>query len=154
MVPTLFAKVGCRPGSSLRVDLDRLFEGVFGDGSGAAGPTALFTKGAFAPAMDLKEREDAYVAEIEIPGMKPEDFQVEVQDGVLSIRGERKQETEEKTRQWHRTERVYGSLERRVALPSSVDAEKVEAAYKDGVLTVTVPKSPVAKPKSIQVKVK
>lgn len=154
MLSTLFARVGRSPDSSVRVDLDRLFEGVFGDGSGVAAPAALFSKGGFAPAMDLKEREDAYVAEIEMPGMKPDDFKVEVQDGVLSIRGERKQETEEKTKQWHRSERVYGSFERRVALPSSVDAEKVEAAYKDGVLTVTIPKSPEAKPKSIQVKVK
>jgi HSP20 family protein len=107
-----------------------------------------------APAMDVKERDDAYVAELELPGMKAEEFKIEVQEGVLSIRGERKLEKEEKTKRWHRTERLYGSFERRIALPNSVVAEKVDASYKDGVLTVTVPKSPDVKPKTIQVKTK
>ena len=117
-------------------------------------PPALLSTKDFAPVMDLKERDDAFVAELEMPGMKAEDFKVEVLEGVLSIRGERKQEKEEKTKRWHRTERLYGSFERRVALPNQVDADKVDASYKDGVLTVTVPKAPGVKPKTIQVKVK
>ena len=154
MLPTLFRKEERSPVTSLRGELDRLFEDFFGDGFGVAAPAALFANKGFAPVMDLKEREDAYVAELEMPGMKADDFKVEVLEGVLSIRGERKHEAEEKTKRWHRTERVYGSFERRVALPSTVDAERVDAAYKDGVLTVTVPKSPGAKPKTIQVKAK
>jgi HSP20 family protein len=153
MLPTLFRKEERNPVASLRGELDRLFEDFFGDGLVAAAP-ALFASKGFAPVMDVKEREDAYVAEVEMPGMKPEDFKIEVLEGVLSIRGERRQEKEEKTKRWHRTERVYGSFERRIALPSSVDAEKVDAAYKDGILTVTVPKAPGAKAKTIQVKAK
>jgi HSP20 family protein len=154
MLSMLFRKAERPQGAALRVDLDRFCQDFFGDGIGCATPSASFADKGFAPAMDLKEREDAYVAEIEMPGMKAEDFHVEVLDGVLSIRGERKQETEEKTKQWHRSERVYGSFERRIELPSAVDAEKVEAVYKDGILTVTVPKAPGAKPRTIQVQVK
>ena len=159
MLPTLFRKEERNPVTSLRGELDRLFEDFFGDGFAAgATPALLATPGRaamnLAPAMDVKERDDAYVAELELPGMNAEDFKVEVQEGVLSIRGERKLEKEEKTKRWHRTERLYGSFERRVSLPNSVDAEKVDASYKDGVLTVVVPKSPDVKPKTIQVKTK
>jgi HSP20 family protein len=153
MLPTLYRKEERNPVTSLRGELDRLFEDFFGDGFGAPITPALLATKDFAPVMDLKERDDAYVAELEMPGMKAEEFKVEVLEGVLSIRGERKQEKEEKTKRWHRTERLYGSFERRVALPNQVDAEKVDAAYKDGVLTVTVPKAPGAKPKTIQVRV-
>jgi HSP20 family protein len=153
MLPTLFRKEDRNPATSLRGELDRLFEDFFGDGFGSPISPSLIATKDFAPVMDLKERDDAYVAELEMPGMKAEDFKVEVLEGVLSIRGERKQEKEEKTKRWHRTERLYGSFERRVALPNLVDAEKVDASYKDGVLTVTVPKAPGAKPKTIQVRV-
>lgn len=153
MLPMLFRREERSPVASLRGELDRLFEDFFGEGFVAAAPASFAGKG-FAPVMDVTEREDAYVAEVEMPGMKAEDFRVEVLEGVLSIRGERRQEKEEKTRRWHRTERVYGSFERRIALPSSVDAEKVEAAYKDGVLKVTVPKTPGTKARTVPVKVK
>ena len=152
MLPTLFRKNDRSPLTSLRGEIDRLFEDYFSDGLPLPTAPVLFGTKGFVPAMDLKERDDAFVAELEMPGMKPEDFHVEVDEGVLVIRGERKQEKEEKTKQWHRTERVYGSFERHVALPSSVDAERVDASYKNGVLTVRVPKAPGSKPRTVQVK--
>jgi HSP20 family protein len=151
MLPTLFRTEERSPISSLRGQIDRLFEDFFGDGPLAA-PVARLGAQTLVPAMDVKEREDAFVAELDAPGMKAEDFKIEVQDGVLVIRGERRQEREEKTKLWHRTERVFGSFERHISLPTTVDAEKIDASYKDGLLTVTVPKSPGAKPKTITVK--
>jgi len=151
MLPTLFRTHERVPLNSLRGEIDRLFEDFFGDAVVAAPPLRLGANG-LVPAMDVKERDDAYVAELEVPGMKAEDFKVEVQEGVLVIRGERRQEKEEKTKLWHRTERVYGQFERHVGLPTAVDPEKVDAAYKDGVLTVTVPKAPGARPRTVTVK--
>ena len=154
MLPTLFRKDERRPITSLRGELDRLFDDFLGDGFLIPAAPAAFGAKVLAAPMDVTERDDAFVAELEMPGMKPEDFKIEVNDGVLLIRGERKHESEEKTKYWHRTERVHGSFERRIALPNTVDAERVDAAYKDGVLTVTVPKVPGPKPRSVQVKAK
>jgi len=142
------------PTTSLRGEFDRVFSSCLGEGFGVPSLSVALGSKSSAPAMDVTERDDAFVAELELPGMKPEDFQVELNDGVLSIRGERKQETEEKGRHFHRTERVYGSFERRIALPSAVDADKIDATYKDGVLTVTVPKLPGPKPHKVEVKAK
>lgn len=134
--------------------LFRRFEDLLGDGFHVPSVAVAFGSKTLAPAMDVIEREDAFVAELELPGMKPEDFQVELNDGVLTIRGERKQETEEKGKQFHRTERVFGSFERRIELPTAVEADKIEASYKDGVLTVTVPKVAGRKPRKVEVKAK
>jgi HSP20 family protein len=154
MLPMLFRREDRHPISSLRGELDRLFEDVLGDGFHVPSLPAAFGTKALVPAMDVTERADAYVAELELPGLKPEDFHVELQDGVLSIRGERKQEKEEKGRRFHRTERVHGSFERRIALPTAVDADQVAAAYEDGVLTVTVPKVAGPKPRRVEVQSK
>ena len=154
MLPTLFRREERHPISSLRGELDRLFEDFLGDGFHVPSlPVASGAK-ALVPAMDVTERDDAYVAELELPGMKPEEFHVELDDGVLSIRGERKQEKSEKGRHFHRTERVHGSFERRIALPSAVDAGRIDAAYENGILTVTVPKVPGPKPHKVEVKAK
>ena len=154
MLPMLFRREERHPISSLRGELDRLFEDFLGDGFHVPSLPAAFGTKALVPAMDVTERADAYVAELELPGLKPEDFHVELHDGVLSIRGERKQEKEEKGRHFHRTERVYGSFERRIALPTAVDADQVAASYKDGVLTVTVPKVAGPKPRRVEVQSK
>jgi HSP20 family protein len=154
MLPMLFRREDRHPISSLRGELDRLFEDFLGDGFHVPSLPAAFGTKALVPAMDVTERADAYVAELELPGLKPEDFHVELQDGVLSIRGERKQEKEEKGRRFHRTERVHGSFERRIALPTAVDADQVAAAYEDGVLTVTVPKVAGPKPRRVEVQSK
>ncbi|MCA9120628.1 MAG: Hsp20/alpha crystallin family protein [Planctomycetaceae bacterium] len=107
---------------------------------------------AFAPSVNFAETETGYEVSAELPGMKPEDVHVEFKDGHLWITGERKNEVEEKGKTFHRIERRYGSFRRVIAIGKEVDAEKVDATYKDGVLTVNVPKAAAAQPKRIQIK--
>jgi len=107
----------------------------------------------WAPVVDITEDEKSYVFRAELPEVKKEDVHVTVEHGVLTLSGERKFEQEEKSKKYHRIERSYGSFTRSFALPDDVDGAKVNAAYKDGVLTVTVAKSESAKPKHIEVKV-
>ena len=109
--------------------------------------------GDWSPALDAFEDKDKYTVCIEVPGLKKDDLNVTVHDGVLTISGERKTEKDVKEGTVHRTERYYGKFSRSVSLPSAVRADKVSAAYKDGVLTVEVPKAEEAKPKTIEVKV-
>ncbi len=105
------------------------------------------------PSLDAHEDKDKYTVTLEIPGMKKEDMHVSVHDGVLTVSGERKGGTETKDGTVHRRERYFGKFSRSVSLPSAVSADKVNAAYKDGVLTVEIPKAEEAKPKTIDVKV-
>jgi HSP20 family protein len=105
------------------------------------------------PAVDISESEGEYLIKAELPGVKKEDIKVTLQEGVLTIQGERKQEKEEKGRKYHRIERSYGTFMRSFTLPDSVDDSKVSAEFKDGLLYLHVPKSEKAKPKAIEVKV-
>jgi HSP20 family protein len=107
----------------------------------------------WAPAVDIQETDKEYLIKAELPEMKKEDVKVEVLDGVLTIQGERTQEKEEKDKKFHKVERSYGRFVRQFAMPTGVDAVKVLADYKDGVLNVHLPKTEAAKPKSIDVKV-
>jgi len=108
---------------------------------------------AFLPAVDIRETEDKYLLEVELAGIKKEDVHIDVKDGCLTIRGERKFEHEEKKDTYSRIERTYGSFERNFSLPEHVADDRIEAAYKDGVLTITLPKTEKAKPKEIDVKI-
>jgi HSP20 family protein len=108
--------------------------------------------GAWAPPVDIFERQDHLVIRAEVPGVQKEDMDVRIENGVLTLHGERKQETDLKEENAHRMERVYGAFTRSFSLPTSVDAAKVTATYRDGVLEVTVPKAETAKPKSIEIK--
>jgi HSP20 family protein len=105
------------------------------------------------PSVDISETEGEYQIKAEIPDVKKEDVKVTVEDGVLTIQGERKHEKEEKGRKYHRIERSYGSFVRTFSLPDVIEADKVKAEFKDGVLNLHLPKSEKAKPKSIEVKV-
>jgi HSP20 family protein len=107
----------------------------------------------WAPAIDVQETEGEYLIKADLPDVKKEDVRVELQDGMICLQGERKQEKEEKGKKFHRIERAYGRFERRLALPSEVDAQKVAAEFKDGVLRVHLPKSASVKPRSVEVKV-
>jgi len=107
----------------------------------------------WAPPVDIQETEKEYLIKAELPEMKKEDVKVEVLDGVLTIEGERAQEKEEKGKKFHKVERSYGKFVRQFALPAEVEAAKVEAEYKDGVLNVHLPKTAVAKPTTVTVKV-
>jgi len=105
------------------------------------------------PLTDITEDDKEFLVKVEAPEMKKEDVKVTVENGVLRITGERKAEKEEKDKKYHRVERSYGTFLRVFALPEGADGEKVSADYKEGVLTVHLPKTETAKPKAIEVKV-
>jgi HSP20 family protein len=108
---------------------------------------------AWAPAVDIFETENSIILKAELPGVEPNDVEVRVEDNTLYLKGERKFEKETKEENYHRIERSYGSFARSFTLPNSIDAEKVAAEYKDGLLTLTLPKHEEAKPKTIKINV-
>jgi HSP20 family protein len=134
--------------SNLRDELDTLFELPFWSNFGRQ--TQLFS--GWTPVLDLYQNNDNVVAVVELPGMRKEDIDVSLHDGMLTIGGERKSHTEE-GHQAERSERYVGKFRRSISLPTRVDASKVNATYKDGILTITLPKAEEAKPKQIQVNV-
>lgn len=107
---------------------------------------------AFVPAIDVSDDDHQYTISVELPGGRKEDVTVEVQDDVLTIRGEKKSEREEKKEKSRYVERSYGSFSRSFRLPADADAEHIDAAFKDGVLTLRLPKVEAAKPRTIAVK--
>ncbi|MFA4966421.1 MAG: Hsp20/alpha crystallin family protein [Thermoleophilia bacterium] len=106
------------------------------------------------PAVDVFDRQDAVVLKAELAGMDPDDIQIEVEDNVLTIKGERKFEEKVDNERYYRVERRFGSFQRSLALPQGVRADEIGAAYDDGILTVTVPKAEEEKPKRIEVRAK
>ena len=107
----------------------------------------------WAPAVDVQETDKEYIVKADLPDVRKEDVKVAIENGVLTLEGERKQEKEEKNKRFHRVERVYGKFVRRLALPMEIDAQKVAAEFKDGVLNVKIPKTESVKPRAIDVKV-
>ena len=105
------------------------------------------------PRVDISETENDVVIAAEVPGLKKEEINISVEDGVLTLKGERKHEDEKKEKNYHRVERAYGSFNRSFRLPPSVDAEKVHASYQDGVLKVTLPKLEKVKPRAIPIQI-
>jgi len=107
----------------------------------------------WSPRLDVRESKDAYVLYADLPGLDKKDIQVSVEEGLLSIRGERKALSDAKDDEggWHRQERSYGNFLRTVKVGDAIDAAKVQAEYKDGVLTLTLPKKEAAKPKQITI---
>ena len=105
------------------------------------------------PKVDIFEDEEGVSLRFELAGVDPKDVDIRFENGVLTLRGERKMEKEEKKENYHRVELSYGTFTRSFSLPGTIDAEKIKAESKHGVLTVLLPKKPEAKPKSIQVKV-
>jgi HSP20 family protein len=129
--------------------IDRVFDDVFRD----VMPSSNTGFNPNAMRVDISEDDKNIYIEAELPGMKKEDVKVTIEDGVLMIRGERKQETEEKKKNYHRVERVYGSFSRAFALGENIDKDKIEAKYEDGVLHLTLPKmEPVKNVKEIALK--
>jgi HSP20 family protein len=107
----------------------------------------------WSPEVDITEDEEEYLVKADLPEMKRDEINVKVENGVLLISGERKAEKEEKNKKFHRIERSYGNFMRSFTLPEDADGAKVSAEFKNGVLQVHLPKNPVAKPKTIEVKV-
>ncbi|HBS28159.1 MAG TPA: molecular chaperone [Phycisphaerales bacterium] len=138
--------------SDLHDEIDRLF-GRFVERKANGGDLLSPLSGAWAPALDVTETNGAIEIKAEVPGVTPEDIEVTVAGDVLTLKGEKREEQEESGKDFHRTERRFGSFLRRVTLPAPVDESKVNAAYKDGVLTVTLTKSPAAQTRRIPVRV-
>jgi HSP20 family protein len=116
------------------------------------GATMGNSSSTWAPAVDISERKDAYVVTVELPGIKMDDLKVTLEDGLLTIQGERYFADDSSEQQFHRVERRYGTFRRSITLPAHVLADAVEASFEDGVLQILVPKAEEAKPKRIQVR--
>lgn len=132
-------------------DMQTRLNRFFTDGPAARVEGPFFAD--WAPAVDIQETAQEYLIKAELPEMKKEDVHVNVLEGVLSIEGERAQEKEEKGKKFHKVERSYGKFVRQFSLPAEVDAAKVKAEYKDGVLNVHLPKTEAAKPTAVSVNV-
>jgi len=108
---------------------------------------------AFEPRIDVKETDKSFVIEAELPGLNKDDFKLSIENNILTLEGEKKHEHEDQNDGYYRSERSYGKFSRSFRLTEEVDSSKVNAEYKNGILTIDVPKSPKAKPKQIDVKV-
>lgn len=133
--------------STLRNEINRLFDVPFGN----LDRTEAFNS--WAPAVDLHEDKDNLIVTAELPGMRKEDIDISFHDGSLTVAGERKHEKKYGEGDTSRSERYFGRFQRTISLPKQVDVGAVKASYKDGILKVTLPKSPEAKPKQIEVSV-
>jgi len=137
---------------SLQDRMNRVFDEAYRSQRGASEEDWALG-GAWAPAVDIYEQGDSIVLKAELPGIDPKDVDIRVENNVLSLRGERKFESDVKRESCHRVERAYGAFSRSFTLPSVVDTGKIKAEYKDGVLQVTLPQKEEAKPKQISVAV-
>jgi HSP20 family protein len=130
-------------------EINKMFDGVFrstGDED--------YSFSSWAPAVDIAEHDDEYLVKVELPGVNKDEVKLTLENNILTIRGEKKQEKETKKENYHRVERSYGSFQRSFTLPAAVKSDKIDASYKDGILSVSLPKTEEAKPKQIEVKVK
>ena len=134
-------------GTGLKHEMDRLFERFF-----EAPWAELPAMGAWSPPLDLTESKDAVTVKAELPGVEAKDVAVSLEGDVLTIKGEKDQKKEEKDERQHRVERSWGAFMRSVRLPAPADGSKVTATFKNGVITVTLPKAPGAKGTTIPVK--
>lgn len=134
---------------SFRDEMDRLLDDFYG----RMAPSGEMYEGDWFPPMDLSENDGEVIACLEIPGLAKDDIKVSVQNDVLTISGEKKQEQTEEKENVHKVERTYGMFKRVLKLPAEVDSAKVKASYKDGVLKVKLPKVEAKKPKEIPIQV-
>ena len=112
-----------------------------------------FRRGVWEPAVDISETADDFQFTADLPGLTKDDVKISYEDGVITVRGEKKHEKEEKEKNFHRVERSYGVFERSFRLPNRIDVGKIEAKFKDGVLNLRLPKAEEAKPKEIPIKI-
>jgi len=125
---------------------------ALGQGDRQQGGSGRATTMAWAPALDISERKDAYLVTIELPGVEADDVEITFEDGLLTIQGERPFARDSSEQQFHRVERRYGAFRRAITLPAQVEAEQIEASFDNGVLQIVVPKMEEAKAKRIQVR--
>jgi len=143
------------PFETLRSEMNSLFDNFFGRGFGAL--PRLFgdnTSGAVVPRIDVRETDTQLTVEAELPGLDEKDVKVTLQDGVLTIRGEKSFEKKDEQADYHVMERRYGSFQRAMRIPDTVDEDKIDARFDKGVLTVTLPKRPEAAPKERLIEIK
>jgi HSP20 family protein len=133
--------------SSIQNELNRLFGRTFTPEAGEAARGASWV-----PAVDVAETQDRFVITAELPGVKPEEVDISVENSILMIQGERRFYEETKEEDYHRIERRFGSFARSVTLPSTADPEGIQASFDEGVLRIEVPKKEEAKPRKIQIK--
>ena len=136
---------------SIQDEMNRVFNDSFG-----RVPSRFDTElshSEWSPSVDISETKDEIVVKAEVPGMNKDDIKITLQDNVLTLKGERKQEKEEKDTNFYRMERYYGSFARSFSLPTVVQADKIKASYKDGILNITLPKTEEVKPKQIPIEI-
>jgi HSP20 family protein len=138
--------------ATLNQRMERLFDEMLGRGLWRTAEERPL-RGTWVPAINILEREDAIVIQADLPGLKAEDVEVTVEEGTLSIRGERKLEEVNEGETYHRVERLYGSFERTFTLPNSVDTSKIDARFKNGEMLLTLPKREESKPRAVKIKV-
>jgi HSP20 family protein len=141
----------CKPLTSFDSEINTMFDKFMRGGTADDGSSDVSH---WMPAADVAEYEDEYQVKVEIPGVSKDDVKITMQENILTIHGEKKQEKESKDSNYHRAERSYGSFQRSFTLPTSVKHDKIEASYNDGILTIALPKAEEAKPRQIEVKVK
>ena len=132
---------------SLREAMNQLVEESF------VRPAAAQSGKSFVPALDLSETAEGYLVEAALPGVKPEDVEITVENNVLTIKGETRQEVDDKQRNFHRVERRFGSFQRTIGLPTTVKADAIKADLTNGVLRLEIPKAEEVKPRKISVNV-
>jgi HSP20 family protein len=135
---------------NMQREINKMFNSFFR--SGAEEDQSLMASGWY-PAVDLAERDNDYIVKMELPGVDKTDVKVTIQGTTITVRGEKKQEKESKDSSYFRLERSYGTFERSFTLPGEVQSEKINAGYKDGILTITLPKAEPARRKAIEVRV-
>ena len=137
-------------GGELKREMERFFDRF---AEPVLEPFATMTAGAWAPTLDVSETKDAMIVTAELPGVDAKEIGIELTGDLLTLKGEKEKRTEEKEERYHRVERTYGAFLRSVRLPMAVDGSKVTATFKNGVLVVTLPKTPAAKGTTIPVKI-
>ncbi|MCJ7753534.1 MAG: Hsp20/alpha crystallin family protein [Thermoanaerobaculales bacterium] len=138
--------------ANLSQRMERLFDEMQGRGMWRTSEERPL-RGSWVPAINILEREDSMVITADLPGLKAEDVEVTVEEGTLSIRGERKLDEASEGETYHRVERLYGIFERTFTLPNSIDVEKIEARFSNGEMVLTLPKREESKPRSVKIKV-
>lgn len=131
--------------------LNRMLDEAFGGWSGLGFESGGALTSAWLPPCDVMEDARTLRLQMELPGVKPDDIKLSIENNLLSIRGEKRQQSEDQNERIHRYERSFGSFERTFSLPSTVDPEKINADFEDGILTVTIPKAERARPREIRV---
>ena len=111
-----------------------------------------FSRDTWVPALDVRESQDRFDVTVDLPGLEPDDVNVTFEDGMLSISGKREFSAQDRGETWHRIERSFGTFARSMRLPQTADTERIEATFEKGVLTVSVPKTEQAKPRTIEVR--